>query len=126
MSDTELSSLTATTERRGRGRPKKESSNGTTAETFKNGGHNGQTSSPKKRGRKPVENNSSIEPKSGPSNAKRGRGRPKGKGSKSNKNVSKKGGRRGRPKKTESVEEEAAPLDEDLSASHEEEDEDDQ
>jgi len=122
MSDIELSSETTTSGRRGRGRPKKDSSqiqnntNNGGLDAIKNGTNTGRDG--KKRGRKPNDTS-----KSGPSNAKRGRGRPPKKAT----NAAKKGnkGRRGRPKKSESVEEEAAPIDEDASASAEEEDEDD-
>jgi len=121
MSDIELSSETTTSGRRGRGRPKKDSSqiqnntNNGGLDAIKNGTNTGRDG--KKRGRKPNDTS-----KSGPSDAKRGRGRPK-KATKAAKKGSK--GRRGRPKKSESVEEEAAPIDEDASASAEEEDEDD-
>jgi len=121
MSDVELSSETTTTAKRGRGRPKKDSvANNGGIDTIKNG------TNALKRVRAPKTNDTHSAPKSGPNsgptNAKRGRGRPKGKSPKAKKSA-KKGGSRGRPKKTESVEEEAAPLDEQQSASAEEEDE---
>jgi len=137
MSDTEVivPEVAANGAKRGRGRPKKDPSapkpvkswakNGTTSlpKTATNGTNGEETKEVKKRGRKPVVDKPVVEPKTGPSPAKRGRGRPP-------KSASKKGKRGRKPGKKsapiESAEEDSAPQDsnEDGEDGHEEHEED--